>query len=199
MVITIDGYSWLGKSYIAKKLSMACGFRYLSTGMLVRYTAEKTADFIRQGHSFDFAIEKALCNAETSGIDSIILHGKLDDPETEKYLSEVEKSPNAINRLHAMTRQYSQGKNIILDGHYNFLLFPDAYKCFYFSSCKENRISLVQCVKKCSYEEAEHYIDFRDSFERITVLPESVDVIDPFSMSEQELLEYLKSNIVQTH
>ena len=60
MIITIDGYSWLGKSYIGERLSHKLQIDFFSTGKLVRFVAYKFMELEDGILTEKAVVEKAL-------------------------------------------------------------------------------------------------------------------------------------------
>lgn len=56
MIITIDGYSCQGKSYVGRALAEEMGLEFLATGRLVRYVA-----FLFNSFRTAYPIQKFYC------------------------------------------------------------------------------------------------------------------------------------------
>ena len=195
MLITIDGYSCQGKSHFGKQIAERLGLVFFPTGVLVRFVAYHYGlSDIREVDPV-FAIQNALDILEKTDVSDIISCVALRDPETEKYLKDIADHPFIMPRLQKKLRAFTEGKNVLLDGRYSFDIFPDAHRKYYFQTSTQNRINLVAQVKNVSFEEAQKYIQYRDSFEESVVVPDSVTIIDPFSFSEDELLDFLLDDI----
>ena len=195
MVITIDGISWLGKSYIGKKLAEALEIDFFSTGLLVRLVAYKFV-LCKSNYNDEYsAVKYAVETVNNNEIENI-LNYDLYNTSVENALKIIAKYNFVAPSLNSILRIYVRNKTIILDGRFTFSLFPDANKKYYFRSTIENRVELYRKVKNVSIEEAIQYINFRDSFEENIVLPKDVIVIDPFNFSTEEIIEFLREDIL---
>lgn len=195
MLITIDGYSCQGKSYLGEQIAKRMGLSFFSTGLLVRFIAYHYGLLKNRNVEPMLAIQNALDILEKTDIDDIITLASLRELETETYLQDISNFPFIMSILQRKLKSYAYGKDILLDGRYTFNIFPEANRKYYFRSTVENRISLVVRTKGLSYEEAHTYVLYRDSFEEIVVVPNSVMIIDPFSFSRDSLLDYLLKDI----
>ena len=197
MIITIDGYSWLGKSYIGERLSHKLQIDFFSTGKLVRFVAYKFMELEDGILTEKAVVEKALRCVEEYEFQDLIECGYLYDDKTEQALKIVEKYAFVDRRLENILKRYTQGKNFVLDGRFTFNIFPAAYRKYFFHSTVEKRAELVAKIKKISFEDAVSYIQYRDSFEREVHVSEDVCVLDPFEKSEGKLIEYLLKDIAE--
>lgn len=195
MIITIDGYSWLGKSYIGERLSHKLEIGFFSTGMLVRFVACKFVELENGISTEKAAVEKALRCVEESQFKDLTGCKFLYDDKTEQALKIVEKYSFVDRRLENILKHYVQGKSFILDGRFTFNIFPLAYRKYYFRSTVERRAELVSKIKNISFEDAVSYIHYRDSFEKEVYVPENVCVLDPFEKPTDKLIEYLLKDI----
>ena len=195
MIITIDGYSWLGKSYIGERLAMEMGIDYFPTGILVRFVASELSIDKRKKIAYEDAIKKAIKVLENTDIKSI-KYQQLYTQKIECHLKMIAKFPFVTSELNKILKKYIANKDIVLDGHFTFVLFPEAYRKFYFLSTIEKRAALVSKVKKIDIGKAIEYIQYRDSFEENIVIPENVHTIDPFSYSTDELIRTMMEEIM---
>lgn len=199
MIITIDGFSCLGKSYIGEKVAKHLGIDFFSTGKLVRFVAGTFVSLQSEISQEEVAVKKAVEIAEKTELEEIQNCPWLQERNTELALQTVEKYLFVDERLQKVLKRYVEKRNILLDGRFTFLIFPDAYRKYYFQSSVEMRVELVSRVKHMSREEALIYISYRDSFEKAVKVPESVRVIDPFSapfgISSDNFLQFLLDDI----
>lgn len=199
MIITIDGYSCLGKSYIGGKVAKHLGIEFFSTGRLVRFVAGTFVRLQSEISQEELAIKKAVEIAEKTEIEEIQVCPWLRERNTELALQTVEKYSFVDERLQKVLKRCVEKRNILLDGRFTFLIFPDAYRKYYFQSSPEMRAKLISRVKHMSREEALRYISYRDSFEKDVKVPETVKVLDPFSapfgISSDDFLQFLLDDI----
>ena len=196
MIITIDGYSSQGKSYIGKALARECGLEFLATGNIVRYVA------FQYNRLYDGTIEptevlrQAVKIMQATDMDKITSCSDLKTDETERTLKIIAQHQFVYDEVVKVIIQYAENRNIILDGRFTFDFFPHAHRNYYFISSKERRAYLAVKARKISYEEAREYLDFRDSFEPQCTIAPYVRVIRPESFSSAAaLLQYLKYDI----
>lgn len=199
MIITIDGYSCLGKSYIGGKVAKHLGIEFFSTGKLVRFVAGTFVRLQSEISQEELAVKKAVEIAEKTEIEEIQACPWLRERNTELALQTVEKYSFVDERLQKVLKRCVEKRNILLDGRFTFLIFPDAYRKYYFQSSPEMRAKLVSRVKHMSWEEALRYISYRDSFEKDVKVPGTVKVLDPFSapfgISSDDFLQFLLDDI----
>ena len=199
MIITIDGFSCLGKSYIGDNISKRLGIEFLSTGKLVRYVAGTFASLQQEISQEETAVTRAVEITEKTEMEEIRNCPWLKKSDTELYLPVVEKYSFVDERLQVVLRKYVEGRDILLDGRYTFLIFPDAYRKYYLQSSVEMRAKLITQKNGMSWEEALSYLSFRDSFEKVVTVPESVRILDPFSapfgISKDIFLKFLLDDI----
>lgn len=196
MIITIDGYSWLGKTYTSKLLAKKMNINFLPTGILVRFVASQYAKNYRITSDDSAAIERAMYVFSETSIDEIKHYDELYEAKTEQGLKAIAKHAFITPIFQKRLQEYVIEKNIIMDGHITFSMFPNANRRYYFISSVSKRAELVARIKDISMEEATKYIKFRDSFEEKLPIPPSVHMIDPFSyQNHDELLTYLLEDI----
>ncbi len=196
MIITIDGYSSQGKSYIGKALARECGLEFLSTGNIVRYVA------VQYNMLYDGTVEsasvlrQAVKIMQAADMDKIISCGDLKTDETERTLKIIAQHPFVYDEVIKVIIHYAENRDIILDGRFTFNFLPDAHRNYYFISSNERRVYLAAKARKISHEEAREYLAFRDSFEPQCTVAPYVRVIEPESFeSAAALLQYLKDDI----
>ena len=68
MIITIDGLSFQGKSYICEHLANRIGFKFFSTGILVRYIAFQYNLMTPNQNEIE-TLEKAVSIMETTSVE----------------------------------------------------------------------------------------------------------------------------------
>lgn len=196
MIITIDGYSSQGKSFIGKALATELGIEFLSTGNIVRYVAIQYNKLYKGTEDPKVVLQQAVKIMQDSTMDTIVNCEFLKTPETEKTLEIIAKHPFVYDAIEKIIIRYSVNRNIILDGRYTFEFIPNAHRCYYFTSSNERRAYLTTRVKKMSHYEALEYLAFRDSFEPQHKIPSYVKKIEPekFACTE-DLIQFLKNDI----
>lgn len=194
MIITIDGYSWLGKSYYGKKIANELNFEFLSTGILVRMVAMELIETLRIYSEEKKAVEEALLRvSEIKDIN--VCNDFLYSERVEMKLKTLSKYSFVNDGLKSVLVKYVNNRDIVLDGRYTFEIFPNAYRRYYFESSCENRAMLVSTIKKISITEAKKYILFRDSFEQKLEIPDNICIIDPFLFKEDILIKHIIGDI----
>lgn len=196
MIITIDGYSNQGKSYIGRTLAKECGLEFLSTGNLVRYVAvqyNKIQDGTKDPVS---VLRQAVKMMKAANMEEIVSCEELKTTETEKTLPLIARHPFVYDEGVRVIIRYAENRNILLDGRFTFQFIPNAHRYYYFKSSIEGRARLAAKAKKISYEEALEVIAFRDSFEPQCTVPSYVQVIMPERFTSTEaLIAFLKDDI----
>ncbi len=196
MIITIDGYSNQGKSYIGRTLAKECGLEFLSTGNLVRYVAV-LYNRIQDGTKDPVSVlQQAVKAMKATTMEEIVNCENLKTTETEKTLQLVAQHPFVYDEGVQVITRYAENRDILLDGRFTFQYIPNAHRCYYFRSSVEWRARLAAKAKKISYEEALEIIAFRDSFEPQCNVPSCVQVIMPETFESTEtLIAFLKDDI----
>lgn len=196
MIITIDGYSNQGKSYIGRTLAKECGLEFLSTGNLVRYVAVQY-NRIQDGTKDPVSVLQQAVNAmKAATMEEIVNCDNLKTTETEKTLQLIAQHPFVYDEGVQVVIRYAENRNILLDGRFTFQFIPNAHRYYYFRSSIEWRTRLAAKAKKISYEEALEVIAFRDSFEPQCTVPSYVQVIMPeLFESTEALLAFMKDDI----
>lgn len=190
LVITIDGHSWLKKTYIGKKLAAKMDMDFLSTGLWVRLVALEFSDLVEKGESSQDAIVCALEKMKNSSL-SDLQNDQLYSARVEHGTKKVVAFPSTFPMIGKKISDLAKNVNIVLDGRRSFHWIPDADVCFYFSTSIENRAALVKSVKRISTKEAMEYIEFRDSFEIPVTVPEWVIRMDPYDYGDDELINHM--------
>lgn len=196
MIITIDGYSSQGKTYIGSKLAKELQMEFLATGSIVRYTAYLYT--IYNNHSDEHSIwQKAIREMQTTSMQDLLACPYLKDAKTEEALLSAASDPDVFAQVVEKIILYAKGRNIFLDGRFTFDIFPDAYRSYYFCSTKQRRAALYAREHGITMEEAFRYITFRDSFEKNYTIPNHVKVIrlDNF-LNADAVLSYLLKDIL---
>lgn len=196
MIITIDGYSNQGKSYIGRILAKECGLEFLSTGNLVRYVAVQY-NRIQDGTKDPVSVlRQAVKMMKAANMEEIVSCEELKTTETEKTLPLIAQHPFVYDEGVRVIIRYAENRNILLDGRFTFQFIPNAHRYYYFKSSIEGRARLAAKAKKISYEEALEVIAFRDSFEPQCTVPSYVQVIMPERFTSTEaLIAFLKDDI----
>ena len=174
MIVTIDGLSFQGKSYICEHLAKKVGFDSLSTGNFVRYIAFQYNLLFSEAEEEETILEKAVNLMEATSTDDIISCSGLNSPDTERTLQIVASHSFAFDRVVERIRSCGKTSNIIMDGRFTYDIFPDADLSFYLVSSSERRTRLVSETRGISMEKAAEYIAFRDSFEKNYIVPARV-------------------------
>ena len=197
MIITIDGYSCQGKSYIGRTLSNTLELEFLSTGKIVRYVAYQYTKIQDRETKTEHLLDKAVEIMKNTSIPDILKCEYLDTRITEQTLRIVAEYPYVFDSVVEVIIDYASNRNIVLDGRFTFNIFPNAHRCYYFLSSIERRASLVSRSKNISHEEALDYIQFRDSFEKKYIIPDYVKKVNMDSYpSADVLVQYLKNDVL---
>lgn len=197
MVITIDGYSCQGKTYIGKILAEMMGLEFLSTGNIVRFTAFLYDKFNKYHSDEHTTWMHAVEVMHKTSIKEMLACPYLNEPATERSLEYAAADPNVFDNVVQKIIEYANEKNIVLDGRFTFELFPEAYRNYYFYSSIKRRSLIYAKSKEISFTEAVDYIKFRDSFEKSYIIPDRVRQIylDDFS-STDAILQFLKNDLL---
>lgn len=195
MIITIDGLSFQGKSYICEHLANKVGFKFFSTGTLVRYIAVQY-NMLFQGEDEEDTLSKAVSIMQETSVDDIMCCKELKSSDTERTLQIVASYPFAFDSVVDRIKTYNKETNIIMDGRFTYDIFPNATLSFYLVSSFERRVKLVSKAKGISVEEAVKYIVFRDSIEKKYTIPSRVKtiILDDFQGTD-EVINYLEREI----
>ena len=196
MIITIDGISCQGKSYIGKRLATELGIEFLSTGKIVRYVAYIFSTYQDKEKDSKSLLEEAVEIMKRTEMETIVNCPFLNSEKTEKAMEIAAGYSYVFDEVVKVIISYAINKDIVLDGRFTFLLFPKAHRSYYFISSLERRIALISNAKKISRDEAVRYISFRDSFEKIYNIPIGVNKVqlDNF-VSTDDLIKYLKDDV----
>lgn len=195
MIITIDGLSFQGKSYICEHLANRIGFKFFSTGILVRYIAFQYNLMTPNQNEIE-TLEKAVSIMETTSVEDIMRCNELRTYDTERALQTVASHPFAFDRVVNRIREYGKETNMIMDGRFTYDILPNAALSYYLLSSLERRATLVSKSKGISIDKAIEYINFRDSFERKYTIPSRVKTIflDDFQNTD-EVIDCLERDI----
>ncbi len=196
MIITIDGISCQGKSFIGRILANELGIEFLSTGKIVRYVAYIYSIIRTSEKNSQQLLKEAVEIMKHTEIKSIVKCPYLNIEKTEKAMKIAAEYPYVFDEVVKVIKNYALNRDIVLDGRFTFLLFPDAYRNYYFVSSMQRRIALISKAEQMSYDEAIQYITFRDSFEKHYDIPEYVKVVhlDEYA-SSNEIMEFLKNDV----
>lgn len=196
MIITIDGYSSQGKSYIGKTLAKECGLEFLSTGNIVRYVAVQYNRLYDGTTEPASVLRQAVKIMQAANMDKIVSCEDLKTAGTELTLKIVAQHPFVYDEVVKVIIRYAENRNIILDGRFTFKFLPNAHRNYYFISSDDRRVYLAAKARKISHEDAREYLAFRDSFEPQCIVAPYVRVIEPETfVSAAALLQYLKDDI----
>ena len=196
MIITIDGYSCQGKSYVGRALAEEMGLEFLATGRLVRYVAFLFNQLQDGISDTEVLLKKAVEIMKSTAVCDIVNCEYLETEETERTLKITSEYPFVFEQVVRVIRAYAADRDIVLDGRFTFNIFPHAHRSYYFRSSVQRRASLEVSSKNMSYDEALRYIAFRDSFEKQYDLPERVRIIDLApDIRAGDLIQYLKNDI----
>lgn len=196
MIITIDGISCQGKSYIGKRLANELEMEFLSTGKIVRYVAYIYSTFQDVDKDSNSLLENAVEIMKHTEMKTIVNCPFLNSEKTEIAMKIAAGYPYVFDEVVKVIINYAINRDIILDGRFTYLLFPKAHRSYYFISSLERRIALISSARKMSRDEAISYISFRDSFEKTYSIPTGVKIVqlDNF-ISSDDLIKYLKNDV----
>lgn len=192
MIITIDGYCCQGKSTVARMLAHELGYEFLSIGTVFRFLA--VTYHALAGTSQERRAREALTIMEKTPIEGMATDVK--SAEVDDALSVLSGYPFVHEEIAKKILAYADGRNMILDGRVGFLLFPDAYRNYYFKTSLAKRAWNASRSRGLTYDEAVAYIKFRDSFEIGYEIPPTVKTValDGFE-SVWDIVAYLKEDI----
>ena len=192
MIITIDGYCCQGKSTVARMLARELGYEFFSIGTVFRFLALTYHALAGRGQ--ERRAKEALAIMEKTPIEGMATDVK--SAEVDRALSVLSGYPFVHERIAEKILRYAEGKKLILDGRIGFLLFPDAYRNYYFKTSLAKRAWNASRSRGLTYDEAVAYIKFRDSFEIGYEIPPTVKTVelDGFE-SVLDIVAYLKEDI----
>jgi cytidylate kinase len=193
MIITIDGLCGQGKSTVGKKLAEKTGFEFFSTGMLVRYAAYELMKNRDNVLSPDIIVEQ-IDVKQVAHTDPATLRNNAIIP----YLKIVTDSKYRVERLYQLMHEYSENRNMILDGRDTFAYFPDAELRYFFESRIEDRVALRMRTHGMTEKECYEYFTKRDSIEREFPIPyDDLILIHPLEDSMDKLISRLYDDILR--
>ena len=192
MIITIDGYCSQGKSTVAQMLAQKLDFEFFSIGTVFRFLA-MTYNTVSDGDR-ENKVKAALDVMDRTPIEKMALGVK--GEAVDRALSLLSGYSLVHERIAQKILRYAKGRNMILDGRVGFLLFPDAYRNYYFKTSLAKRAQNASRSRDLSYQDAIEYIKFRDSFEIEYAIMPSVKVVklDEFE-SVSDIVTYLEKDI----
>jgi len=212
MIITIDGPTASGKSFVARELASRLGFYYLYTGLLYRAIAyilisEKNREIIK-GVSFtnqELSFIKDLSYIYKGG-EPHVLYKNIDisknlyDMELAQKASIVSESSLVRTLLLSVLREISRRYNIIADGRdCGSVVFPNAQHKFFLTadvgirakraSSDTRRFQGAQSLESITQEITKR--DHRDQTRAVAplVVPDGAVVVDSTELTRRETVQ----------
>ncbi len=190
MLITLDGYCSQGKSTIGKELAKALDLEFFSIGILFRFLAAKT---LEGSSCSEKNLKAAVCDMHQMSISDIQSYPFVKSRQAENMLQCIAAFEFVYDEVANKIQGYALRRDILLDGRFGFKIFPNADRNYYCLSSKARRVSFASKARGMTLEEAEKYIDFRDSFEIKYELPDYVKTVqmDGFENVEQAVSYFI--------
>lgn len=197
-VIAIDGFSYVGKSTIAKTLADLMGFTYINTGHMFRSVAKMCIDqgvapenrkaVLKTTESIDFCFSNARGSYQT------IINGEdwtasLDDYSIVLAASKIAVIPQVRDILAAKQREYARDEMIVIEGRdIGSVVFPDALWKFFITASIEVRAKRM--YKMMDAKQRHGVKDFRELMPKVKALDDS-DLhrpVAPLKMADDAIL-----------
>ena len=197
MIITMDGYCCQGKSTIGRKLADSIGWEFLSIGKVFRFVAVTFAIWKQDEDVSEFErLQIAIDIMKQTDMSLILSHGTTTNPTIEQVLERITTYPMLHEAVAEKMTDYAKDRQIILDGRVGWQLFPHAYRNYFFVTSPEKRATFAMASRGLSYEEAQKYITFRDSFEIKYDYPDYVRFIalDNFQTVE-DIVAFIRQDV----
>lgn len=196
MIITIDGYSCQGKSTVARTLAERLGWEFFSIGAVFRYLAVVYNTVSAELDSEREAVGRAVALMHETGIESMPSVAGARGMDIERALEVLAKYPSVEGEIARKIYSSFEGRSVVLDGRIGFLIFPDAYRSYYFVTSLERRALFASRSRGLSLDEAREYITFRDSFEHHHTLTDRVRTVELDSFDTvDDIVAHLLSDI----
>ena len=215
-IIAIDGHSYVGKSTIAKELSILLGCIYVNTGHLYRAVAKHSMDnsIPSNDHNSIVSLAKDLNiefkihgNTTKTFVNNEDLTKSLDSPDLVSYASKIATIYDLREILNEIQRSYSKNNKVIFEGRdLGTVVFPEALWKFYITASLHVR---ARRMKKILLQKEPHQklkvkdfipkvdaLDRRDTTRKIAPLKKADDAIvydnsdSPSEIQDALILQY---------